>query len=392
MHRVSITLFVAMLVAATLSGLGFLYFLYLRGMYADVFGKRHHRVDKECPSSRNHLSPKVIGLSRERFFSLKNLLSPDKREVRAFKIWKSGISVFKKHHSKMKHASQAHRDAEILSKEELELIEQAGDDFKNILRANFMKEKEFHAEKLDMDHVRITFSEFIWGMFFIYSGTVLLAVYGSIILNIRRWLHKHSVISPKSRSRSSFMLAGSGTTDPARLCADVCLETTIALHYKDISREDGRTLARFEINNLPIMTMGPTDTEAKYELCHQLVMFIDVNEMRLTRTIFHRTSDETIEHISDIDALCLIYFYLATSCHVKGHSFANWGIDEMHSDPYIRRLSSITVLYNYLGLQGYPSAVKTFSTCGMMYDHSEAIRAIFDKAIDSGMTIMIICL
>jgi hypothetical protein len=374
---------VAVLIIAAIGGLIFRYFLYLLWLYDDVFGRRHHRVDKECPSSRNFLAPKAIGLSRERFYSLRNLLSGDKREIRAAKIWKSKVSVQKKQFEKVKNASQAHRDEEVLSAEMLEQIKNKNE-HKDVFRTNIMKDTALYAAKLTMDHIRITLSDFVWGMVFIYTGTTLLAIYGAAIMCTRRWLHKHSVISPIGRIRSSIMLAGTGTTDAAKLCADVCLETTVAMYYKDINQEDGRKIARFEINDLPMMILNPTATVAKYELCHQLVMFVDLDDKRLIRTIFKRSPNATNTELSSIDALCLVYFFLITACHLKIHCFANWGVDESHPDPYIRRLSSITVLYNHMGYEFYQSVVKRFSDYGIMVDHRQSIRAVFDKAADSG--------
>jgi hypothetical protein len=212
----------------------------------------------------------------------------------------------------------------------------------------------------------------------------LLAIYGAIIMSTRRWLHKHSVISPIGRIKSNLMLAGTGSTDAAKLCADICLETIVAMYYKDINQEDGRNVARFEINDLPMMILNPIERVVKYEIAQQLVMFVDVDDRRLIRAIFTRGPNDTSTEISSVDALCLIYFFLASACNVKTRSFANWGVDETHPDPYIRRLSSITLLYNYMGSEGYPSFVRRFSEYGMVHDHSEAIRSVFDKATDSG--------
>jgi hypothetical protein len=375
-----------LLLVIALICIGWLYFLCLKCLYENVFSKRYHRVDEKCPSSQKYLAPKASGHSRERFYSLRKLHGGDNREIRATKIWnKDFVSSPRRDEQpqKVKHASQAHLDEEVLSAEMLERIKNTNGD-KNKLRAHVMNDKALHANKMTMDHIRINFWDFVWGMLFIYSGTTLLAIYGSIVMCARRWLHKHSVISPISRIEGSIKLAGTGTTDAAKLCADICLETTVAIYYKDINKEHGNQIARFEINDLPMMILKPNEKVATFELAHQLVIFIDLDDRRLIRTAFKRCPDDTGTNISSIDALCLIYFFLITACHVKTHCFANWGVDESHTDPYIRRLSSITVLYNHMGYEFYQSAVKTFFDYGLMVDHRESIRAVFDKSADSG--------
>ena len=75
-----------------------------------------------------------------------------------------------------------------------------------------------HADKLDMNHVRIEFEDFQWGMLFIYTGTATRAVYGAVKLVIRCWLYKHvGWVRPTSRPNRSLGMVGQGTTDLAKV-------------------------------------------------------------------------------------------------------------------------------------------------------------------------------
>jgi hypothetical protein len=222
-------------------------------------------VDEKCPSFHKFLAPKASGLSRRSFYGL--LFGGDTRHRRGEfgekRIWKKDFTSSQRRVSiqrseqpqEVKPIAEAPSlNEKVFSPEIVELIKNANRD-KDKLRA-----ERNERMKMTMDHIRIHFWDFVWGMLFIYTGTTLLAFYGACVMSVRRWLHKNAVISPISRREGSVKLAGTGTTDAAKLCADICLESTVAIYYKDINEEHGRKIGRFEINDLPIMILKPNET------------------------------------------------------------------------------------------------------------------------------------
>lgn len=159
-----------------------------------------------------------------------------------------------------------------MSKQDAERIANAGtEELKNSLLSKLI-DKAPHADKLSMNHVRITFLEYVWGMTFIKPAVALLTIYGLTILIIRHRFYRHGWIRhPTIRRETSAKLAGSGSTDPANLCAELVLETTLALHYKDMKQDSyGHKIARFEFFDIPLMVLlSPTATAVNS--CHESV-------------------------------------------------------------------------------------------------------------------------
>lgn len=135
------------------------------------------------------------------------------------------------------------------------------------------------------------------------------------------------------------------------------------------------------------MTAGsPKETVATFEVWETLTVFVDLQEKRMIRARIQKGPYDAAEDFSPADTLCLAYFYAVTACHVKAHSLANWGIDETNEDPFIRRLSSITVMYKYFGVEGYAQCAKALYQSGLaLVDHSDAAAKVIQHC-DSSLT------
>lgn len=64
---------------------------------------------------------------------------------------------------------------------------------------------------------------------------------------------------------------------------------------------------------------------ARYKLCDQLVVFIDLDTKTFVRGILKRGSNDPAEELSAIDVLCVEQWHGSTVDHPRMHSFANWG-------------------------------------------------------------------
>ena len=51
--------------------------------------------------------------------------------------------------------------------------------------------------------------------------------------------------------------------------------------------------------------------------------------------------------------------------HIAIHAYANWGQNNHIAHPFIRRMSKITVLYNYFGGTSFAESCKLFQVLGI---------------------------
>ena len=71
--------------------------------------------------------------------------------------------------------------------------------------------------------------------------------------------------------------------------------------------------------------------------------------------------------ISATEAVQLLSMHVATVIHPVLHTYSNWGIDTIHPDPYVRRMSIVTVIYNYLGSTWFPRYVSFIGLTMVFY-------------------------
>ena len=99
---------------------------------------------------------------------------------------------------------------------------------------------------LNMDYLRITYFQFLWGMLFIFPNSALLGCKGIGLLLIRRWLKKNGsegLITIKSHSVDS-------------TAAELILESALVTYF--VSLNDEKTIGTFTWYNLPTMTNEDT--------------------------------------------------------------------------------------------------------------------------------------
>jgi hypothetical protein len=69
------------------------------------------------------------------------------------------------------------------------------------------------------------------------------------------------------------------------------------------------------MNGVPIMTLSPPEYVARYELCEQLVIFIDLDTKNFVQGILKRGSNDLAEELTAIDALCLVQWHGSMVSH-----------------------------------------------------------------------------
>ena len=88
--------------------------------------------------------------------------------------------------------------------------------------------KTTKAKELDMDHVYVKFSDFLWAYTFVGPFSLLLWKRRTIILRFRKFLHNVGLINPMAKC------------DYEALAATLCLEQTQAIHFYGQTSKDSK--------------------------------------------------------------------------------------------------------------------------------------------------------
>ena len=187
----------------------------------------------------------------------------------------------------------------------------------------------------------VSFSDFLWAYTFIGPFSVLMWKCGTIILRIRQFLWKRGLIKPMG-------------CDYEALCAKLLLEQTQAVHY--YSRTGN--IAGFFFANFPYV-----DNDCNFKTADLFAVDIDLNTKRLVKAKLDGINLDAKETV------ILLWFNTIGAQHVKIHAMANWGVivDEALADvnPFFRRNSVATVMYNYFGYTSFNGFFQTWVDEGL---------------------------
>ena len=219
------------------------------------------------------------------------------------------------------------------------------------------------AQKLDMDHVYLSLTDFLWGWLMLTPNAVALWASGVTKMTFRRWLKSKGVI--KGRPASMEIVV-----------ADMILETTLASYVLETEKdEDGNMIGRFVWVDFPLLYGGD-----KMRVFERLTIVLDLTNHRWRST-------QLLGHgpVGARDTLCLMAFIHYGSSHVKLHSYANWAIDLESKNAFVRRMSVVSVMYNYFGFSGLPSVFAILHKAGLASSTYTEFMMCLAKGIDSGM-------
>ena len=228
-------------------------------------------------------------------------------------------------------------------------------------------EKEM-ASRLDMDHVYLTFSEVLWAMTFVGPASYLYWKQGTIRLRIRDYLARKGIIKKKP-------------VDLAALAATIVLEQSQVIHYYSRTKKNSElgNVAGFFFADFPYV-----DMDGKFHLAHLLAIDIDLDTKRMVKC---KMDDE---NLTPQEAVNLLWYGLISYQHVKLHSIANWGVncDEKlrELNPFLRRNSIVTVIYNYFGFTSFPSFMAEWEKQGLLsagWDPKSLTKTFVHGAVDN---------
>lgn len=226
------------------------------------------------------------------------------------------------------------------------------------------------ADALDMDHIYISFFDFLWGYTFIRPCTAFLIVKGIFTFLVRDFIDKNAWKFERP--------------DPAKVVGDLLLQGSMSINYQALSA-DG-TIAAFYIPHFPYV-----DHDGDVVIADLFAIDIDLR----TKTMVHAKLDDEV--ITATQAMILCSWYTVGPQHVKLHSLANWAVNTDASlksvNPFFRRNSVVTIMYNYFGFSGFSSGMIPLFVClGLLgtkwgkYEGGKANQDCFRAGIINGIS------
>jgi len=253
------------------------------------------------------------------------------------------------------------------------------------------------ASHLNMDHVRISFLQFLWGMLFIQPNAIILWALYVPCMSFRRWI--------VSAFNFKYLVVPQVVEETV---AEVVLETMLVIGFIEIKNENGegdkanKRLGSFRWDSVPIL--NNKDSIDMYNL--NVLIDLDnrrfisgqafkVNSYSCLTSICEDTAyDDTDSNHNDKkvidlcvrDALVMLFFYLISANHVKIHSYANWGVNPDFEDAELRTYAVATIMYNYFGKISFPHITGLFHKLGIASCPFRSVTDAFDIGILAGVT------
>ncbi|KAL7547262.1 hypothetical protein ACHAWF_010586 [Thalassiosira exigua] len=244
-----------------------------------------------------------------------------------------------------------------------------------------------NAKELDMDHIFLKFSDFLWGYTFIGTFSYILWLRGTFVLRFRKFLQKIGLIDPMAHC------------DYEALAATLLLEQTQVINY--IARPEEGNVAGFFFTDFPWV-----DQNCDMQIAKLFSVKVDLNTKRFVTAKFND------EEISAKEAVILLWFNTIGAQHVKRkwnplfvrfyhpkltpsavHSMANWGVNVDDSlegtNPFFRRNSIVTVMYNYFGYTCFNTFMNNWAKQGLVskgWVYKAPLLDTFNFGIKSGIS------
>lgn len=184
------------------------------------------------------------------------------------------------------------------------------------------------AEELDMDHIYVSFLDFLWAHTFIGPFSYLLWKTNLTWFMIRKYLVRIGILEVKP-------------VDLRELVGKLCLEQSQVINYYACTKGSTKIAGLF-FADFPYI-----DNDCKYQVADLFVVDIDLSTKKMVKA---RLDDKDI---TPSKALILLWFNTIGAQHVKLHALANWGVNTDPSlkdtNPFFYRNSLVTTIYNYFG-------------------------------------------
>jgi len=226
------------------------------------------------------------------------------------------------------------------------------------------------AEELNMDHVFIGFTDFLWGYTFIGLMTYTLYLTGIIRLLARKYLVNKGILKLQD-------------PDIDAVVGSMCLEQSQVIQYFAKTKRGSSlgNIAAFVFPDFPYVDNN----------CNPCVADLFAVDIDLDTKRFVKAKMDDIE-LTASETFILLCFNTIGAQHVKIHAMANWAINDHQSlrktNPFLQQNSIATAMYNYFGYTGFPKFFKTWERWGLVSDgwrKNKAIIKCFDYSLKQGV-------
>ena len=205
------------------------------------------------------------------------------------------------------------------------------------------------ADELDMDHVYIRYSDFLWGFLFIGPMSYLLWFKGTCILRFRIMLIKFGLMKKPVPE------------DLEDLIATFCLEQSQVINYFARTKKGSElgNIAGFFFADFPYI-----DNDLNYKVADLFAVDIDLNTKK-----FVKAKLDDLD-LTAMETFILLWFNTIAAQHVKLHATANWGTNDhislKETNPFLRRNSVVTTIYNYFGYTTFSTFLDAWEKQGLL--------------------------
>jgi hypothetical protein len=315
-------------------------------VWNEHFARRHKKDDEKCPSQK--AKPNLDPMSD----MLRNVKSKQKA-LRWAKMAVTGIGS--KIDTKNAIGLTDKMTDRLLSWKQqahLGLLEKMAQDQAKTVPTGKTTDK-FHlegkekAECLDMNHLHLSWPQYLWASHFVSLPSMALLVYGRIKMLGLHALKKSGILKQPS-------------DEHLRLTAGrLLLETSCAIQLVSISEKDGKEVGKFVWSSIPLIVDLP---EGPKSIISCLSIEVELKAAKVASAKIHMTAKE--EDVKMRDLMAILAHIISGYQHPKIHAYANWGIDPQgfasHVDPYLRQMAVVTTMYNHAGFHNAPGLFALF--------------------------------
>ena len=205
------------------------------------------------------------------------------------------------------------------------------------------------AVELDMDHIYISFRDFLWAYASIGHFSYLLW------LKLTRWLLIKQYLVKKGWMKMK-------PVDYAELAGKLCLEQSQAIHYYARTQPGSALgdIAGFFFTDFPYF-----DSDCKYQTAKLFAVDIDLKTKKMVKAKLDS------DNLTAKQAVILLWYNTIGAQHVKLHALANWGVnfDERikEKEPFFYRNSLVTTMYNFFGKSLFHGYMKGWESDGLLH-------------------------
>ncbi|CAJ1382077.1 unnamed protein product [Effrenium voratum] len=191
-----------------------------------------------------------------------------------------------------------------------------------------------------MNHIQLSFSQFMWASFWIAVPASLAMLKGLGQMRCCKLLVKLGWLRPPSAAAM-------------RSAVFHLVLSNLGLAFQDIRTESGEEVATFEWSPFPHFVDTHRACEFRGE---SSTMRVSLN---LSRGDLASATLDGHESSPD-DTLVLLRHYTA-QVHPKVHAYANWGCDpQSGKNLHLQKMSVVTACYNHFGFNNYPKIARVF--------------------------------